>query len=143
MAVQITFLAVLCHGIYRGIPPEAPIISRAIVLTIFFLLGVMFLAILFFASIAFQLFSKKNKTMRTEHEITLKDEGFVEKTPFNTTENTWAAVQRLRRSKNYIFLYVAANLAHVIPKRAFAAEEEWNGFYQFCREKARITRTGI
>ena len=138
MAVQIIFLAILCHSIYRGFPSDAPIITRTIVLAIFLLLGVAFLAILFFASIAFQLFTKKNRTMRTEHEITLKDESFVEKTQFNTTEHTWAAVQRLRRSKNYIFLYIAANLAHVIPKRAFAAEEEWNSFYEFCREKARI-----
>lgn len=135
VAFQIVLLALMSHSFYRALPPEEPVVVQIIVFATFFLLAVAFLLIVFFGGIAFHVFSKKNKTLTTEHTITLKEEGFREETPFNTTEHTWAAVQRLRRSRNYIFLYVAAHLAHVIPKRAFGTEEEWNAFYAFCRSK--------
>lgn len=135
VAFQIVLLALLSHSFYRALPSEAPVAAQIIVFAMFFLLAVAFLLILFFGSVALQVFSKENKTVTTEHRITLKEEGFREETPFNTTEHTWAAVQRLRRSRNYIFLYIAAHLAHVIPRRAFSTEEEWNAFYAFCRSK--------
>ena len=135
LAFQIVLLALLSHSFFRALPPEEPVVVQIIVFATFFLLAVAFLLLLFFGSIAVHVFSKKNKTVTTEHTITLKEEGFLEETPFNTTEHTWAAVQRLRRSRNYIFLYIAAQLAHVIPRRAFSTEEEWNAFYAFCRAK--------
>lgn len=132
---QGVLLAFLSHSFYRALPPEASATAQIIVFAIFFVLGVIFLLILFLGGIAGQLLSKKNRTVTTEHVITLREDGFREETAFNTTEQTWAGVQRLRRSKNYIFIYIAANLAHVIPRRAFGTNDERDAFHAFCRRK--------
>lgn len=137
VALQIVLLAFLSHAFYRALPPEASVTARIIVFAVFFLLGVLFLLILFFGSITATLLSKKNRTLTTEHTITLEEDGLREETAFTITKHTWAAVQRLRRSKTYIFIYIAANHAHVIPKRAFATEGEWDRFYAFCHEKTQ------
>jgi YcxB-like protein len=137
VAVQIVLLAFLSHSFYRALPPEAPAAAKVIVFGMFFLLGVASLAILFFAGIAVHVLARKNRTITTEHVIILAEDGLREETPFGTTERTWAAVQQLRRSKNYIFVYIAAHQAHLIPRRAFGTQEEWDRFYASCREKTQ------
>jgi fatty acid desaturase len=134
---QIVILAMLATSSYRALPADAPAMTRVVVFAMLFLAAVAFLFLLFFGSTAVQILMTKDKTLFVEHTVTLREDGFTEQTTFNTTEHTWAAVQRLRRSRRHIFIYIGAHLAHIVPRRAFAADAEWDAFYAFCRERTQ------
>jgi len=87
------------------------------------------------AIVALFLVSRRNKTLLTEHTITLGEDGFVEETSYARTDHKWLAVQKLSRTRRHLFIYVAQQGAHVIPRRAFRDEAEWNAFHLFCRRK--------
>src|SRR4030095_10396430 len=82
-----------------------------------------------------QVASKKNKTVLTEHTLELRDDALVTETAYAKTECKWATVQRLRRTRDYLFIYVSANSANLVPRRAFADEDCWNAFFDFCKSK--------
>lgn len=82
------------------------------------------------------LISRRNKTLLTEHTITLGEDGFVTETAYERTNSKWASVQKLRRTRRHLFIYVSQHGAHVVPRRAFREEAEWNAFHEFCRRKA-------
>ena len=87
-------------------------------------------------SIIGSMISRRNKTLLTEHTLRLAEDQFYHETPFAKTELKWSILQKLHRTRQYIFLYVAQHSAHVIPRRAFSSDEEWDAFYEFCRRKA-------
>jgi YcxB-like protein len=78
--------------------------------------------------------SSKNRTFLTEHTFTLTEDGFIEETVFNRTENRWAAALKVVRTRNYIFLFVSQNAAHAIPRWAFVSDEEWDEFFAYCQQ---------
>jgi hypothetical protein len=55
-----------------------------------------------------------------EHTITLFDDALFEETPVNRSEHRWAGIHHIAEGPRHIFIFIAANAAHVIPKRAFA-----------------------
>lgn len=137
---SIAFLTIIFMIIFRSIysayPKNASIIEKLFIFIVVLLLYMAYMALLLCGSIILSLFSRKNKTILAEHTVTLKDDGFIEETIYNSTVHKWAAVQQLRRSKYFIYIYVAANMAHIVPKRAFATETEWDDFWRFCKEKS-------
>jgi hypothetical protein len=54
-----------------------------------------------------------------EHTISLSDEALTEVTAVNETRHLWAGVCNVAETSKHIFIFVAPNAAHVIPKRAF------------------------
>jgi hypothetical protein len=57
------------------------------------------------------------------HTITLDQNGISEKT---TTEDNfvhWSGVERFAEDDEYLYIYISALTAHVIPKRAFESKE--------------------
>jgi hypothetical protein len=83
--------------------------------------------------IALAMASRENRTVLTEHTITLTDTGLLEETRFNRTEQKWAGVTRLARTRRHIFVYVSRDAAHVIPRRAFADAVACDAFYERLR----------
>jgi hypothetical protein len=77
------------------------------------------------------LVSRRNKTVLTDHTLTLSDDGLAEQTPFNTTVHKWSAVQKVGRTKKHLFVYVAQHSAHVIPRRAVSTDAEWGALHEF------------
>lgn len=140
MGFQVIILAIMSHSFYRALPGDAPIVSQIIIFGVLFSLALIFLLLLFLGSAALQIFSKGNRTITTEHTITLREDGFVEETAYNITDHKWAAVQKRGRSGRYIFIYIAAHMAHVIPKRAFHSDAEWDAFYAYCRQRTGPVR---
>ncbi len=101
------------------------------------LVASLFFAALFAISVLLSISSSKNKSVLTEHTITLTPANFTEETAFNKMEQNWAIVQKLARTRNHIFIYIAQHMAHVIPRRAFSNDAEWNAFYDYCRERTK------
>ena len=97
------------------------------------------LAPVFALSIVLSMISRRNKTLLTEHIITLGQDAIMTETPYVKSEQKWAIVQKLARTRRYIFIYVAQYSAHVIPRRAFRDDPEWDAFYEFCKQRARPT----
>lgn len=95
-----------------------------------------FLALILGIAMVLGIISRRNKTILTEHTITVADDILVEETAFNKTEQKWAGVQKIARTKRHLFIYIAQHLAHVIPLRAFADKAESDAFYEFCRKKS-------
>ena len=120
---------------FQGLPKDEDALTKVIAFAIFELMAFCFVAAVLALSVALSMVSRKNKTILTEHTIILGEEGFTEETPFNKTEQKWTIVQKLARTKRYIFIYVAQHMAHVVPRRAFHNEAEWNAFYEYCRRK--------
>ncbi len=71
------------------------------------------------------------------HKFTLKDEGLLEETSGNTTLTKWAGIIRVLRMKNYIAIQNSPGTAHLIPKRAFISETEFESFYHDILSKSK------
>jgi len=84
--------------------------------------------------------SGKNKTLLTEHTITLQEDSFTVETTYSKTVSKWPSAQKLGRNKSYIFIYVSQHAAHVVPRRAFHDEDQWNAFYDFCKARMEPKR---
>jgi hypothetical protein len=62
----------------------------------------------------------KNKGVIGRHKITLNESGLTETTIVNSEFRTWQGIERIEENDIYIFIYISANSAHIIPKKAFA-----------------------
>ena len=65
-----------------------------------------------------------------EHTITLTEEALTEVTPVNETRHLWSGIRKVIDAEDHIYLFIAANAAHVIPKRAFLDRESERTFIQ-------------
>jgi hypothetical protein len=58
----------------------------------------------------------------------------IEVTAVNEARNLWPGFYKVTDAANHIFIFVAPNAAHIIPKRAFTDKESALRFYQRARE---------
>jgi hypothetical protein len=119
------------------LPSEGNVVVKIIAFGFIELIALFFVAAVFALSVVLGMVSRKNKTVLTEHTIILAEESFTEETPYNKSEQKWTIVQKLARTKSYIFIYVGQNMAHVVPLRAFRDDAEWDAFYEYCRQRTQ------
>ena len=103
----------------------------------------LFFAVLLVAQFLFILLSyrpSRNKAFLTEHILTASDDGVVEDTAYGSSSSTWAGITKVGQNRGYIFVYVQENMAHVIPKRAFASEADASRFYDFVQSRVASTK---
>jgi hypothetical protein len=74
------------------------------------------------------------------HAVELTAEGVIESTAVGESRTTWSGVHRVEKDDDYLYVYVAASSAHVIPRRAFASGED-EKFYELARSRAEATGT--
>jgi hypothetical protein len=129
----LVFLVVLSVFFVMALPKEASTGEKIVVFVVLELIAAALFAGSMAISIVLSMISSKNKTVLTDHTLILGEENFVEETVYNRTEQTWGSVQKLARTRRYIFIYVAQHMAHVIPRRAFATDGDWEAFYSCCR----------
>lgn len=60
----------------------------------------------------------------------IAEQGFHEKTEANETTQKWQGILSIIKSKSYIFIRINSYLFHVIPKRSFANEGEFEKFWE-------------
>ena len=70
-----------------------------------------------------------------ERTVTLRDCSFVEETAQNENETGWDKIEKLARTKNYLFVFITSRSTPIIPRRAFRNDVEWDAFYEYCRER--------
>lgn len=62
----------------------------------------------------------RNKSVLCEHVLEVTPEALVERTPFSETHSRWNSIEAVEESEDYLFIYVQANAAHVVPKSSLA-----------------------
>ncbi|MDZ4179067.1 MAG: YcxB family protein [Coriobacteriia bacterium] len=66
----------------------------------------------------------------TEHVLSFDQQGITERTDINASVFTWQGIQKVvRASDYYIFIYVTPGMAHLIPRRAVASDDDWDRLF--------------
>ena len=121
--------------IVQALPSNESPIVKGITFLIMEIIAFVVIAGFFAVTVVLSMVSRRNKTLLTEHTITIADGSFAEETAYNKTDHKWAGVQKLARTRRYLFIYVAQHAGHVVPRRAFRDNTEWDSFYEFCRQR--------
>lgn len=132
------FFALMSFANYRALPSDGDTTAKVITFVLMEVFALLLLGGVFLLTSVCALLSAKSKAMLTEHSITLEESGFTEETIYNKTEHKWAIVQKLPRTKRYLYIYIAPHMAHVVPRRAFPDETEWNAFYEYCKRRSGV-----
>ncbi len=137
----IAFFAILLtltsYTNWQAISPERTLLVRLVSVIILELIPFMFVTAVIGLFIFLNTFSKKNKTLLTEQTITLDESFLACQSEYARSEVKWKAVQRIVRTRSYLFLYLSQMGAMLIPKRAFNSKEQWDSFFEFCVAKSR------
>jgi hypothetical protein len=108
-----------------------------VILTIVFLFITPFLLVGIFLiniGIAFLLMiSKSNKSVLCEHTITINEDKLTEETKFNRTEHYWDGFGAIKKTRNYVYLFIGRYYAHIIPVEAFNNPVQADEFVGFCK----------
>jgi hypothetical protein len=68
------------------------------------------------------------------HTYQLTPEGLRESTPLNVALQKWAAIQSVGKSPNFIYLRINSYLFHLIPRRSFDSQQEFEAFWANVRK---------
>ena len=72
-----------------------------------------------------------NKSLLGYHEISLSSDGIIAKTLAGESKLNWASVEKVIENDKYIFIYIGAINAVVVPKNAFASNHQQKEFLDF------------
>lgn len=92
---------------------------------------------LIISSIVILLNSNKKSGVLGKHIYSLSEEGLHEVTIANESLNKWNGIESLTITKNYIIFKINGYLYHIIPKRDFANDAEFNNFWGKANELFR------
>ncbi len=70
-----------------------------------------------------------NKGMLGKHTITISPETITQAMRYQTSAVRWEAVDKVVRGEGYLFVYISAVNAYIIPEHAFDGEK---AFFDFC-----------
>ena len=77
---------------------------------------------------------QQHPNLHQEHTVTLSETSLVEKTPITNSEFQWSGIHSVVDARKHFFIFIAANMACVIPKRAFPDPETTHAFFQRAKE---------
>lgn len=81
------------------------------------------------------LYSSRNRTILTQHAITVQDEALVDETMFNKSQHYWAGIYKVVLRPGFVAVYLNAHAAHIIPSRAFLSDEHRSQFVSAIKMK--------
>lgn len=76
----------------------------------------------------------RNRTLLGKQRVTLSPEGITKSSDVDQTTVAWSGVERVMKDKDYLFVYISALTAIIIPRRAFA---DAVGFDEFAIKATR------
>jgi hypothetical protein len=121
--------------IFQSLPSDIPPAAKALSFLVLETLAFGFVAAIFTLTVVASMVSRRNKSILTEHVITLTESALCEETAYNKSETRWAGISHVARTRRYMFVYLAQYQAHVIPRRAFESDADWNSFFKTCSER--------
>jgi hypothetical protein len=72
---------------------------------------------------------EKHKSVLCDHTLTLSEVGIHNQTQFGESRIIWSAVYRVVENADYIYLFLTAHSAYIVPKRAFPNDEAAKQFF--------------
>jgi len=128
--LAIFFVCSLAGG-YNGLLENGFIswISFSLIVTTFGFIGLILIG-----SAIQALAANPEKGTIGDTRYTLTAESFTEDTGGTSTESKWAAIRNIYFSKNYIFVEVGGLRIHIIPKREFKSEDEYDSFLNIIQQ---------
>lgn len=123
---------------WTAIDKERTLLVRIITFTVLELVPIGFLILFLAVLMLLMSRSKGNNRLLTEQTLIVDEKGLIIESELSKSEIKWSAVQRLRRSGPYLFLYFSQQAATVIPRRAFDSEQSWDQFYKYCRSRVDL-----
>lgn len=85
-------------------------------------------------------YSKKSKSVLTNHIIEVTEEHFYEETEFNKSFFYWPGVLKAVSRPGFVAVYVTPSMAHIIPNRAFKSKEERLAFLQLVNSNINASK---
>lgn len=76
----------------------------------------------------------RNRQMYCERKFVTGGDAFFTESEYSRSETQWSAVQKLVRTRSYIFLFLGQHNAFVFPRSAFEESAQWDAFYEACKE---------
>jgi hypothetical protein len=70
----------------------------------------------------------KNRGVVGDHELEIRDDGILTRTPFNESLHRWSGFQKIASSKSYLYVFVTDNNVEYIPLRCFASTQDAERF---------------
>lgn len=132
----------LHYGLTRYHEPLRQVIGFCVALTVYlivtWLIGHLLRKLAYWRSFT----SQQEPGLFCEHSITLAEDAVVEVTPVNEGRNLWSGIHSVINASKYIYIFVAANSAHLIPKRAFSSPEMADAFFQRASQLHSNARKG-
>ncbi len=62
------------------------------------------------------------------HRLSLRPEGVVDRTQFGESKTPWRDVRGVITTGQHVFIYIGPLLAHIVPRRAFADDDQCQQF---------------
>jgi hypothetical protein len=90
-------------------------------------------ALISFITIA--LSGTKNNGVLGQHEYEITSEGLFERISANEGLNKWSGINELRISGSYALFQISGYLFHVIPRRSFGSEQNFNEFVKLAKDR--------
>jgi len=78
--------------------------------------------------VAKMVLESQNDGIVGKHRLSLTSKAMTDKTDSGKTKTRWAEVRRIVATNQYVFIYIDANVAHIVPKRAFPDESKYKEF---------------
>lgn len=92
-------------------------------------------------SLIFILFtSSQSNGILGAHEYEITSNGLFEKTDANEGLNKWAGIQEIRKVGPFLLFKISGYLFHVLPKRSFASEKEFQEFMELAMSTWRASK---
>jgi hypothetical protein len=133
-------LAVLLFSAVPAIGPDGLVLSRMNFTFIVIALPIVFVAQWYLerrlmrrAILRLLNEEKPERGQLGKHRILVNEDGVIESTAVGESRTSWAGVDRIEQSPDYIFIYTSPSAAHLIPKRAFRDPRETGAFYRLSR----------
>ena len=72
--------------------------------------------------------TEKSGTLGT-HTYSLSEQGLHETTNHNDALHKWTGIQSVEKSNSYIMIRINSYLFHIIPRRAFSSDKEYEEYW--------------
>lgn len=115
--VSILPLGLTLFLIYNGRLPRLPVIAFGCGLTLFSMFGFYRRFPSAIDRTTRRMFGN-DQSLFGPHELEIEDEWLVERTDINASRQAWRGIQKIVETDDYVFIYLSAATAHVIPKAA-------------------------
>jgi cell division protein FtsB len=89
---------------------------------------------------AIYLYSRKNRTILTEHVLEIQDEALLEQNRLGKLYSYWSGIVKVVSRPGFVAIYVTPFTAHIIPNRAFSSRIERADFLATVQEKIRAAK---